>query len=77
MHPWQEDVLGLFRQIQARATQTSNIALHQACGRAIEALVSEGGPVPSDLQSYARETRRIYGPYAGSYVATMSNGYGE
>jgi hypothetical protein len=75
MHRWQEDVLDLFRQIRARATQTSNIALHQACGRAIEALVSEGGSVPSDLHSYAQEMRRLYGPCARSQVATMSNGY--
>jgi hypothetical protein len=75
MSPWQEDVLDLFRQTRARATQASNITLHQACGRAIEAMIAEGGSVPSDLNTYAQDIRRLYGPCAPSLVASMSSGY--
>lgn len=75
MSPWQEDVLDLFRQTRARATLTSNITLHQACGQAIEALIAEGGSVPSDLQAYAQETLRLFGPCDRSQVASMSSGY--
>jgi hypothetical protein len=75
MSPWQEDVHYLFRHTRARATQTSSITLHQACGQAIEALIAEGGSVPSDLRAYAQETRRLYGPCAPSLVASISSGY--
>jgi hypothetical protein len=61
MSTWQQDALDLFRATKARATETSNILLHQACARAIEALVSEGGWVPADLWSYACAVRRRHG----------------
>lgn len=61
MSPWQQDALDLFREARARATETSSIALHQACSRAIEAMVAEGGWVPSDLWFYARTVRRLHG----------------
>lgn len=61
MSPWQQDALDLFRAARARATETSNITLHQACSRAIEAMVSEGGWVPSDLWFYACTVRRLHG----------------
>lgn len=61
MSAWQQDALDLLREARARATETSNITLHQACSQAIEAMVSEGGRVPSDLQFYARTVRRLHG----------------
>lgn len=61
MSPWQRNALDLFREARARATETSNVALHQACSHAIEAMVSEGGWVPSDLQIYAQTVRRVHG----------------
>jgi hypothetical protein len=76
MSPWQQDALDLFREARARATETSNIALHQACSQAIEALVSEGGWVPADLWNYACKVRRVHGvptvrvpkPVSAAYV---------
>jgi hypothetical protein len=75
MSTWQEDVFDLFRQTRARATLTSNITLHQACGQAIEALIAEGGSVPSDLHAYAQETLRLFGPCAHSQITSVSSGY--
>jgi hypothetical protein len=57
MSPWRQDALDLFREARARATETSNIALHHACSQAIEALAHEGGWVPSDLWNYAYKVR--------------------
>ena len=75
MSTWQLDALDLCREARARATETSNIALHQACGRAIEALVSEGGSVPDDLQNYARDVRRMHGRPMGRVDAPSSVAY--
>jgi hypothetical protein len=61
MRLWQKDALKVFREARAHAARTSDVRLHQACGRAIEAMVAEGGCVPSDLRIYARETRELYG----------------
>lgn len=77
MSTWQLDALDLCREARARATETSNIALHQACGRAIEALVSEGGSVPDDLQNYASDVRRIHGIPMGRVDAPSSVAYME
>lgn len=75
MSSWQDDALDLFRQTRARATQTSSITLHQACCQAIEALIAEGDSAPSDLRTYAQQTRRLYGPCARFQTASTSSGY--
>jgi hypothetical protein len=54
MRGWQKEALKLFREARAHATKISDGALHQACARAIEAMIAEGGCVPSDLRLYAR-----------------------
>ena len=77
MSPWQQDALDLCREARARALETSNIALHQACGRAIEALVAEGGWVPADLWNYAGNVRRNYGIPAGPIAPSVSAAYVE
>lgn len=59
MRLWQKDALKLFREARAHATKTSDVALHRACARGIEAMIAEGGCVPSDLRLYARQTREI------------------
>ena len=57
MKQWQKDANKLFRETRSHATRTANARLHLACSRSIEAMVMEGGMVPSDLRIYARETR--------------------
>lgn len=57
MKQWQKDAIKLFREARAHATRTSNARLHLACSRSIEAMVMEGGLVPSDLRTYAQEAR--------------------
>jgi hypothetical protein len=52
--------------------ETSNIELHQACSRAIEALVSEGGSVPMDLRIYARTVRLLHGIPTGHVASPVS-----
>lgn len=61
MRPWQSDALKLFREARTHATRTSNTSLHYHCCRAIEAMIAEGGCVPSDLRDYARQVRLLYG----------------
>jgi hypothetical protein len=73
MRPWQSEALKLFREARAHATRTSNTSLHLQCCRAIEAMIAEGGCVPSDLRIYARQTRLIYGApdaHAGEAVSS-------
>jgi len=77
MSPWQQDALDLCREIRARATETSNIALHQACSRAIEALVSDEGSVPMDLRIYARTVRLLHGIPTERIAAPASAAYVE
>lgn len=60
MRPWQKDALRLFREARAHATRTSNVSLHQACCRAIETMIAEGGCVPSDLRKYALQIRQCH-----------------
>jgi hypothetical protein len=60
MKQWQKDAIQLFRETRRHATRTSNTRLHLLCSRSIEAMVMEGGMVPSDLRIYARETRETY-----------------
>ena len=77
MSAWQQDAIDLCREARARATATSNIDLHQACSRAVEALVSEGGSVPMDLRIYARTVRLLYGIPAGQVASSSSAAYVE
>jgi hypothetical protein len=72
---WRKEAIGLFCAARERATETSNTYLHQACCRAIEAMVAEGSWVPEELRSYARETRRAYGAPAPFLTATVTGGY--
>jgi hypothetical protein len=57
MRQWQKDALSVIREARAHASQTSNTSLHLACSRTIEAMVREGGQVPSELRTYARQAR--------------------
>lgn len=75
MSTWQLDSLDLFREARVRATETSNIALHQVCGRAIEALVAEGGWVPADLWNYVCKVRRMHGIPAVFVLTPVSATY--
>jgi hypothetical protein len=75
MGSWRQEAIDLFYAARERATETSNAYLHQACCQAIEALIAEGGSVPSDLRAYAKETRRLYGPCARFQTASTSSGY--
>ena len=61
MRQWQKDALAVIREARAHATRNSDTGLHLACSRAIEAMVMEGGQVPSELRIYARQTRELYG----------------
>ena len=72
---WRQEAIDLFYAARARATETSNTFLHQACSRAIEAMVAEGNWVPVELCSYARESRRAYGAPAPVLTATVTGGY--
>jgi hypothetical protein len=75
MVTWRQEAIGLFYAARARATETSNVFLHQACARAIEAMVAEGSWVPEELCSYAREARRNHGAPAPFLTATVTGGY--
>lgn len=70
MRRWQKDALSVIREARAHATRTSDKRLHLACSRTIEAMVMEGGQVPSELRIYARQTRQLYGRevFRQSYV---------
>lgn len=57
MRPWQKDAIRLFREARRHADETDNPALHHACCRTIEAMITEGGCVPSELRIYAYEIR--------------------
>jgi hypothetical protein len=61
MRQMHRDALKVIREARAHATRTSDSRLHLACCRTVEALVAEGGVVPSDLRLYARQTREHYG----------------
>jgi hypothetical protein len=61
MRQWQKDALSVIREARAHATRTSDKRLHLACSSAIDAMVMEGGQVPSELRIYARQTREFYG----------------
>ena len=64
MRQWQKDALSVIREARTHATRTSNKRLHLACSRTIEAMVMEGGQVPSELRIYARQARQLYGDEA-------------
>lgn len=59
MRQLQKDALSVIREARAYATRNANPILHLACARAIEAIVVEGGQVPSELRSYARHSRGL------------------
>lgn len=61
MRQWQRDALKVIREARFHATRNSDDRLHLACSRAIEAMVMEGGQVPSELRAYARQTRELCG----------------
>ncbi len=61
MRQWQKDALKVIREARLHANRNSDDRLHQACSRAIEAMVMEGGQVPSELRVYARQTRELCG----------------
>lgn len=72
MRQWQKDALSVIREARAHATRTSDIRLHLACSRTIEAMIMEGGQVPSDLRTYARQTRQLYGNEADRTVRVVA-----
>lgn len=73
MRQWQKDALSVIREARAHATRTSDRRLHLACSRTIDAMVMEGGQVPSELRTYARLTRQLYGPEdARQYCVTAA-----
>lgn len=61
MRQWQKGALLVIREARAHATRTSDMRLHMACSRTIEAMVMDGGQVPSELRIYARQTRELFG----------------
>ena len=61
MRQWQKDALSVIREARSHATRTVDTRLHLACSRTIEAMIMEGGQVPTDLRIYARQTRERYG----------------
>ena len=61
MRQWQKDALAVIREARAHATRNSDIRLHLACSRTIDAMVMEGALVPSELRIYARQTRELHG----------------
>lgn len=60
MRQLQKDALSVIREARAYATKNANPILHLACARVIEAMVMDGGQVPSELRSYARQARDLY-----------------
>lgn len=72
---WRQEAIDLFYAARARATETSNTFLHQACCRAIEAMVAEGSWVPDELCLYAREIRLVYGAPAPFLTETVTGAY--
>jgi hypothetical protein len=77
MSGWRQEAIDLFYAASERATETSNTFLHQACCRAIEAMVAEGSWVPEELHKYACEMRRAYGAPAPFLSATVTREYVE
>lgn len=72
---WRQEAIGLFYAAKERATETSNTFLHQACCRAIEAMLAEGSWVPDELCVYAREIRSVYGVPAPFRAETVACAY--
>ena len=61
MRQWVKDAHRTLREAKAHATRTSDARLHMACVRSIEAMIADGLLMPSNLRTYARETRELYG----------------
>ena len=61
MRQWVKDAHRTVREAKAHAIKTSDARLHMGCVRAIEAMIADALLVPSDLRTYARQARLIYG----------------
>lgn len=61
MRQWVKDAHRTIREAKAHAIKTSDARLHMACVRSIEAMIADALLVPSDLRTYARQTRLLYG----------------
>lgn len=61
MRQWVKDAHRTIREAKAHAIRTSDRQLHMACVRSVEAMIADALLVPSDLRTYARQTRRLYG----------------
>lgn len=60
MRQRQKDALRVIREARAYATETSNSRLHLACSRSIEAMITDGCMMPSELRLYAQQVRAFY-----------------
>ncbi len=72
MRQWQKEALSVIREARAHATRTFDKRLHLACSSAIDAMVQEGGQVPSELRIYARQSRELYGRQVAQNVSTAA-----
>lgn len=72
MRQWQKQALSVIREARTLATNTSDVELHLACSHTIEAVVMEGGQVPSELRKYAREVQERYGTRASQKATAFS-----
>lgn len=61
MRQSQKDALRIIREARAHAMRTSDSRLHMACIRSIDAMISDGCMMPSELRTYARDGRETYG----------------
>lgn len=77
MRQWLKDAHRTIREAKAHATRTSNARLHMACVRSIEAMISDAVLVPSDLRTYARQTRLLYGHMDQPEVGSASMAVAE
>jgi hypothetical protein len=77
MRQWQKDALSVIREARAHAIRTSDKILHLACSNAIDAMVMEGGQVPSELRIYARQSRELYGNQVVPKVTASETQFSE
>lgn len=61
MSEWQDEAEGVIRHAWNISTERSDARLHMAACRAVEAMLKDGFTMPSDLLTYARQTRLRYG----------------
>jgi hypothetical protein len=74
MRQWVKDAHRTLREAKAHASRTSDACLHMACVRAIEAMLADGLLMPSNLRTYARETRELYGDQFPSQTTVAATG---